>query len=66
MSDWWQGVEEALTASSSEAPDPWADIAEDVPSLTEEQRSFLDQIARQPLPARLSDDDDGLLGDVPG
>lgn len=66
MSDWWQGVEEALAASSSEAPDPWADVVADVPTLTDEQRSFLDQIATQPLPMRLSDDDDGLLGDPPG
>lgn len=65
MSDWWQGVEEALAASSSEAPDPWADAADEVAALTDEQRSFLDQIAAQPLPPRFTDDD-GLFGDLPG
>lgn len=66
MSDWWQGVEDALAASSAEAPDPWADAAADVPALTDEQRSFLEQVAMQPMPLRLSDDDDGLLAEPPG
>jgi hypothetical protein len=65
MSDWWQGVEDALAASSSEAPDPWADVADELPILTDDQRSFLEQVAAQPLPVRLSDDDD-LLGEPPG
>lgn len=65
MSDWWQGVEEALAASSVEAPDPWAHLAEELPELTDEQRSFLEQIAQQPLAARLSDDD-GLLDESTG
>ena len=65
MSDWWQGVEDALAASSSEAPDPWADAADEVPALTDEQRSFLEQVAAQPLPIRLSDDE-GLFGEPPG
>lgn len=58
MSDWWLGVEAALAAHSVEAPDPWAQLADELPALTDEQRSFLEQIASQPQPTRLSLDDD--------
>ncbi|MDO8362246.1 MAG: hypothetical protein Q7V88_05070 [Actinomycetota bacterium] len=58
MSDWWKGVEDALAAHSAEAPDPWAHLAAELPALTDEQLSFLEQVAAQPAPARLSDDDD--------
>ena len=57
MSDWWLGVEEALAAHSAHAPDPWAELADELPALTDQQRSFLEQIAAQPQPARLSQDD---------
>ena len=57
MSDWWYGVEDALTTSSAQAPDPWAHLPEELPELTDAQLSFLDQIAAQPSPVRLSDDD---------
>ena len=57
MSDWWLGVEEALAAHSAHAPDPWAQLADELPVLTDQQRSFLEQIAAQPQPARLSQDD---------
>ena len=59
MSDWWLGVEAALAAHSVEAPDPWAQLADELPVLTDEQRSFLEQIAAQPQTTRLSLDDDG-------
>jgi len=58
MSDWWLGVEAALAAHSVEAPDPWGQLADELPVLTDEQRSFLEQIASQPQPTRLSLDDD--------
>ena len=57
MSDWWLGVEAALAAHSVEAPDPWAELADELPVLTVEQRSFLEQVAAQPQPTRLSLDD---------
>jgi len=58
MSDWWEGVEEALAASSTQAPDPWAHLVEELPDLTDDQRSFLEQVAAQPLAQRLSNEDD--------
>ena len=57
MSDWWLGVEAALATHSVEAPDPWAGLADELPVLTVEQRSFLEQVAAQPQPTRLSLDD---------
>lgn len=58
MSDWWQGVEEALEAHSADAPDPWADLPLELPALTDDQRSFIEQIASQLPPIRLSLDAD--------
>lgn len=58
MSDWWLGVEAALAAHSSDAPDPWGDLADELPALTDEQRSFLEQVAAQPPQPRLSPDDE--------
>ncbi len=58
MSDWWEGVEAALAAHSAEAPDPWAELADELPVLTDQQRSFLEQLAAQPQPARSPLDDD--------
>ncbi len=58
MSEWWQGVEAALAEHSAEAPDPWAEQADELPMLTDQQRAFLEQIAAQPQPTRLSLDDE--------
>ena len=63
MSEWWQGVEAALAEHSAEAPDPWAEKADDLPMLTDQQRAFLEQIAAQPQPTRLSADDGSADGD---
>lgn len=65
MSDWWLGVEAALAEHSAEAPDPWAELADELPMLTEQQRAFLEQIAAQPQPVRLSLDDDDPDNDGP-
>jgi len=58
MSDWWLGVEAALAAHSAEAPDPWAEVADELPVLTDQQRSFLEQVAAQPQSTPLFLDDD--------
>lgn len=65
MSEWWLGVEAALAAHSAEAPDPWAELAVAVPELTDDQRAFIEQIAAQPPPIRLSaeGEDDDIVGD---
>lgn len=60
MSDWWHGVEDALAATSADAPDPWAHLDAAVPALTDAQRSFLEQVAAQPAQVRLSLDDEPL------
>jgi len=57
MSDWWKGVEAALESTSAEAPDPWAHLAGDLPTLSDAQRSFLEQVAGQPAVPRLSLDE---------
>ena len=64
MSDWWLGVEEALAAHSAEAPDPWAEVPEELPLLTDQQLSFLEQVAAQPL--SLDDVDNDDPDDEPG
>jgi len=73
MSDWWKGVEAALESTSAEAPDPWAQLVGDPPTLSDEQRSFLEQVAGQPAVPRLSldevdevDDSNGVQPDVLG
>lgn len=62
MTDWWEGVEAALAAHSVEAPDPWAELADELPVLTDQQRSFLEQLAAQPQPTRPGIDDDPNTG----
>jgi hypothetical protein len=59
MSDWWKAVEEALEVESADAIDPWAEFdAHALPTLSDEQRVFLEQLADQPRPIRSRDEDD--------
>jgi hypothetical protein len=63
---WWQVVDEhaaALESDDAGAPDPWADVEPDAPSLTSAQRAFLLGEDQPPVPrltggsAREPDDD---------
>ncbi len=61
MSDWWEQIEHALLEGSEDAPDPWAEMADDADSagddgLSDDQRAFLQQLTQQPSLGRFDDD----------
>lgn len=63
MSNWWDDVEVELAKRSEEAPDPWADLDDEVfggaaSALSDEQAAFLQQMADLPPMARFDDDVD--------
>ena len=53
---WWESIEERLAELGEELPDPWSDVPEATPTLTDEQLAALDPLGDQPSPPRL----DGL------
>jgi hypothetical protein len=61
MSNWWDDVDAELAKRSEEAPDPWADLDDDVfagaaGALSDEQAAFLQQMSDLPPVGRLDDD----------
>lgn len=63
MSNWWDDVDAELAKRSEEAPDPWADLDDDVfggdaATLSGEQSAFLQQLADLPPMLRFDDDDE--------